>query len=381
MAVESLETEMDTAVRVVHLASSLCVKVQEKLRLPSSTNNGHVKSKDDDSPVTVADWGVQAIVSWVLAEVLGGQNLSIVAEEDTESLSKAESLGLLGAVSNAVNEALSEAPKYGLPKPDKPLGSSEILKAIGRCNSLGGPKGRHWVLDPVDGTLGFVRGDQYAVALALIENGKVLLGVLGCPNYPVKKECLSNGCNQTATTTTKPAAAAGSVSKGCVMYAKKGSGQAWMQPLVSGGFPESAATLLKVSTVDDPVLATVCEPVERANSNHLFTAGLANSMGVRKQPLRVYSMVKYAAIACGDAEVFMKFAQSSYKEKIWDHAAGVVIVEEAGGVVTDAGGRDLDFSKGVYLEGLDRGIVASSGQVLHEKIIGAVYASWESSSL
>ena len=53
MAEEFLATEMDTAVRVVHLASSLCVKVQDKLRLPSSTN-GHVKSKDDDSPVTVA---------------------------------------------------------------------------------------------------------------------------------------------------------------------------------------------------------------------------------------------------------------------------------------------------------------------------------------
>ncbi|KAH0859460.1 hypothetical protein HID58_087721 [Brassica napus] len=320
----------------------------EKLRLPSSINGngngGHVKSKDDDSPVTVADWGVQAIVSWVLAEVFGTQNLSIVAEEDTDSLSKAESLALLGAVSNAVNEALSEATKYGLTKPDEPLGSDDILKAIGRCNSTGGPKGRHWVLDPVDGTLGFVRGDQYAVALALIEDGKVLLGVLGCPNYPVKKEGLSNGCNQSG---------AGSVSKGCVMYAKRGSGQAWMQPLLPNGYPESA-TLLKASTVDDPVLAT---------------------------PMRVYSMVKYAAIACGDAEVFMKFAQSSYKEKIWDHAAGVVIVEEAGGVVTDAGGRKLDFSKGVYLEGLDRGIIACSNTVLHDKIIGAVYASWESSSL
>ncbi|CAN8252823.1 unnamed protein product [Cochlearia groenlandica] len=374
MAVDSLATEIDTAVRVVHLASSLCVKVQEKLRLPSSTNGGHVKSKDDDSPVTVADWGVQAIVSWVLAEVFGDENLSIVAEEDTESLSEADSLGLLGTVSNAVNEALLEASSYGLPEPDKPLESNDILKAIGRCSSVGGPKGRHWVLDPVDGTLGFVRDDQYAVALALIENGQVLLGVLGCPNYPLKKECLSNGCNQTAKRE------AGSVLKGCVMYAKRGSGQAWMQPLIAGGIPESA-TLLKVSSVDDPVLATVCEPVERANSNHLFTAGLANSMGVRKQPMRVYSMVKYAAIARGDAEVFMKFAQSSYKEKIWDHAAGVVIVEEAGGVVTDAGGRNLDFSKGVYLEGLDRGIIACSGQVLHEKIIGAVYASWESSSL
>jgi len=92
-------------------------------------------------------------------------------------------------------------------------------------------------------------------------------------------------------------------------------------------------------------------------------------------------MVKYAAIARGDAEIFMKFARSGYKEKIWDHAAGVVIVEEAGGVVTDAGGDPLDFSKGVYLEGLDRGIIACSGLPLHHKFIAAVYASWDSSNL
>jgi len=42
------------------------------------------------------------------------------------------------------------------------------------------------------------------------------------------------------------------------------------------------------------------------------------------------SMVKYAAIARGDAEIFMKFARTGYKEKIWDHAAGVVIIQEAG---------------------------------------------------
>lgn len=105
------------------------------------------------------------------------------------------------------------------------------------------------------------------------------------------------------------------------------------------------------------------------------------SIECRKQPLRVYSMVKYAAIARGDAEIFMKFARAGYKEKIWDHAAGVVIIEEAGGVVTDARGNPLDFSKGIYLEGLDRGIIACAGSNLHDKIIGAVDASWDSSSL
>ncbi|MCI32049.1 PAP-specific phosphatase HAL2-like, partial [Trifolium medium] len=49
------------------------------------------------------------------------------------------------------------------------------------------------------------------------------------------------------------------------------------------------------------------------------------------KPLRVYNMMKYAAIACGDAEVFMKFARTGCKEKIWDHAAGVIIIQEAGG--------------------------------------------------
>lgn len=92
-------------------------------------------------------------------------------------------------------------------------------------------------------------------------------------------------------------------------------------------------------------------------------------------------MVKYAAIARGDAEVFMKFARAGYKEKIWDHAAGVVIIHEAGGVVTDAGGHPLCFSRGMYLENLDRGIIACSGASLHEKILGAVDASWNSSSL
>ncbi|CAI0468461.1 unnamed protein product [Linum tenue] len=76
-------------------------------------------------------------------------------------------------------------------------------------------------------------------------------------------------------------------------------------------------------------------------------------------------MVKYATIARGDAEVFMKFART----------------EEAGGVVTDAGGRPLDFSGGLYLQGLDRGIIASAGAELHERIIKAVDASWNSSSL
>ncbi|KAK9025757.1 hypothetical protein V6N11_038614 [Hibiscus sabdariffa] len=338
--------ELDLAVRIVHMACSLCQKVQKSLLSPASRQ---VLAKDDDSPVTVADWSVQATVSWLLSEFLEGQSVSIVAEEDVQTLSKSDAASLLAAVVNTVNECLAEAPKYGLQQPKKALETSQILEAISRCNSTGGPTGRHWVLDPVDGTLGFVRGDQYAVALALIEDGKLVLGVLGCPNYPMKKEFLNYNHRHDQTMPMTPSSS-DIWQKGCVMYARRGSGRTWMQPLIHGDtkfeWPNSA-TLVQASPVDDPSLATFCEPVEKANSNHLFTAGLANSIGLKNQPMRIHSMVKYAAIARGDAEVFIKFARSGYQEKIWDHAAGVVIVEEAGGVVTDAGGRPLDFSRGL----------------------------------
>ncbi|PRQ31394.1 putative 3'(2'),5'-bisphosphate nucleotidase [Rosa chinensis] len=373
--------ELDVAVRVVHMACALCQRVQEGL---VSASTDQVKSKDDDSPVTIADWSVQATVSWILSEFFGSQNVSIIAEEDVQTLSKADSVGLLQAVVNTVNECLAGAPKYGLKGPSKALTTSQILEAISQCNSVGGPKGRHWVLDPVDGTLGFVRGDQYAVALALIEDGKAVIGVLGCPNYPMKKELLNYHYQYHEAMSKSSPPSPDIWERGCVMYARKDSGEAWMQPPIHGDkkfeWPNSAK-LIRVSSIDDPALATSCEPVEKANSNHSFTEELAHSVGLRKKPMRVYSMVKYAAIARGDAELFMKFARTGYKEKIWDHAAGVVIVEEAGGVVTDAGGRPLDFSKGPYLEGLDRGIIVCSGATLHEKIIDAVYASWDSSNL
>ncbi|EEF40909.1 diphosphonucleoside phosphohydrolase, putative [Ricinus communis] len=378
---EKYSKELDIAVRAVQMACSLCQKVQDSL---ISKTSAHVQAKDDNSPVTIADWSVQATVSWILSQSFGSRNISIIAEEDVQSLSKADSAGLLEAVARTVNECLAEAPRFGVKAPGKFLSNSEVLEAISRCNSTGGPTERFWAVDPVDGTLGFVRGDQYAVALALIEDGEVVLGVLGCPNYPMKKEWLNyhHRYHRIISKLTPPTSE--SWDKGCVIYARKGSGKAWMQPILQGHkklvWPNSARPV-QVSSIDNPALATFCEPVEKANSSHSFTAGLAHSVGLRMQPLRMYSMVKYAAIARGDAEIFMKFARAGYKEKIWDHAAGVVIIQEAGGVVTDAGGRPLDFSKGIYLEGLDRGIIASAGAKLHDTIIKAVDASWNSSSL
>lgn len=374
------DRELDVAVKAVQLACVLCQRVQDRLL----KNEEKVNSKDDNSFVTVADWSVQAVVSWVLSHSLNGEHISMIAEEDTQALRGVEGMDLLHRVVATVNECLSEAAIFGLNPPLKPLGTVDVLKAINKGSSKGGPTGRHWVLDPVDGTLGFVRGDQYAVALAMIEEGEVVLGVLGCPNYPLRREWLNYHHRYYQLMSKLSPPGSGVWSKGYVLSTQKGSGQVWMEPLVNDIIKlglSNVARPVSVSSIDDPALATFCEPVEKANSSHSFTAGLAHSLGLSNHPLRVYSMAKYAAIARGDAEIFMKFARAGYKEKIWDHAAGVLIIQEAGGVVTDAGGSPLDFSKGIYLEGLDRGIVACSGACLHEKIIAAVDASWDSSEL
>ncbi|XP_011654346.2 3'(2'),5'-bisphosphate nucleotidase isoform X1 [Cucumis sativus] len=52
-----------------------------------------------------------------------------------------------------------------------------------------------------------------------------------------------------------------------------------------------------------------------------------------------------------------------FQQKIWDHAAGCIVVTEAGGVVTDAAGNALDFSKGRYLD-LYKGIIVTNQRLM-----------------
>ena len=100
----------------------------------------------------------------------------------------------------------------------------------------------------------------------------------------------------------------------------------------------------------------------------------AAATGVVKPPLRMDSQVKYGILSRGEAaRVFMRFPPSAYREKIWDHAPGFVIVEEAGGRVTDAAGDRLDFSLGRYLDSMKDGIVAGPPAV-HAAIVSAIAA-------
>jgi 3'(2'), 5'-bisphosphate nucleotidase len=121
-------------------------------------------AKPDRSPVTVADLGAQVLVSLALANAF--PDVPLVGEEDASQLASEP-------IRTSVEARLTDQ----LPG----LTFDTIARALDRGGSVGGPTGRWWTLDPVDGTLGFLRGGQYAIALALVVDGVVELGVLGCP--------------------------------------------------------------------------------------------------------------------------------------------------------------------------------------------------------
>ncbi len=321
----SYEPERRVAIESVIQACQLAHKIQ------SAHVAGRVIGKEDGSPVTVADFGVQAVVSIFLKSSFPDDPL--VSEEDSEQLRKKENAGLRQAVLDDVRQITPE------------LSDSEILEAIDRGRGLGGTKGRFWTLDPIDGTKGFLRNDQYAIALALVRDGKVVLGVLGCPNLPLRL--------------TQPQG-----SRGCLFVAVMGQGA------TSRTISDPLERVIRVNDLGDPSKAIFCESFESSHSSHSDASMVAEDLGTKNPPLRVDSQSKYGLLARGDAMIYLRLpTQEAYRETIWDHAAGSIIVQEAGGKVTDIDGRPLDFSSGRRLNSM--GVVASNG-LFHDRIIEAI---------
>jgi 3'(2'), 5'-bisphosphate nucleotidase len=321
-----VDVERRVAVESVIKACNLCRTVQ------SAHVAGGVIGKEDGSPVTVADFGAQAVVSAHLMAAF--PNLPLVGEEDSKLLRRKDNATLKQAV---MKYAQGISPH---------LSDSQVLEAIDRGAADGGPQGRFWTLDPIDGTKGFLRGDQYAVALALIENGRVVLGVLGCPNLPLN-----------------PAQPEGP--RGALFVGARGQGAGLMS------LDERAERKIRVTDIEDPAQAVFCESFESDHSSHDDSLRVAKLLGTKHPPVRMDSQAKYGVLAKGDAAIYLRIpTEKSYTELIWDHAAGAMIVEEAGGVVTDIHGKPLDFSAGKRLS-RNHGVIASNGK-FHGRIVEAV---------
>ncbi|KAK1432442.1 hypothetical protein QVD17_09338 [Tagetes erecta] len=331
----SYDKHLTAAKKAASLAARLCQNVQKGLL------QSDVQSKSDKSPVTVADYGSQVLVSFVLQKELPDQAFSLVAEEDSGDLRKEESQETLERITKLVNDTIANDGSYKV----SPLSEGDVLTIIDSGMSEGGPIGQHWVLDPIDGTKGFLRGDQYAIALGLLDEGKVVLGVLACPNLP-----LESITSQTQGAVNRAAA-------GCLFSAQLSCGT-YMESLDG-----SPPVKVHVSNTENPEEASFFESYEAAHSSHSLSGSIAKKLGVKAPPVRIDSQAKYGALSRGDGAIYLRFPNKGYREKIWDHAAGYIVVAEAGGVASDAAGKPLDFSKGRYLD-LDTGIIVTNRKLM-----------------
>lgn len=335
-----LATELAFAVETVRSAVRICREVQAEIA-PSRWN------KEDRTPVTVADLAVQAVVSAALQERYPDDPL--MAEEGSSELREPAWSDLLAKVTAHVGLVRPEVSVRG-GSPDQ----SRVLDWIERGQDVIDPQRRYWVLDPVDGTKGFLRKEQYAIALALVERGQVLLGVLACPNLP---------------SVIDPSASAEPPGLGQLYAAVRGTGAERID--LGPGDAILSRRAIHVAASGDPALAHWCERVESSDRNHDLTAQVVERIGIRTPPDRLDSQAKYAVVARGDASLYLRHSLNrDYREKVWDHAAGVLITQEAGGRVTDVTGKILDFSQGRELSA-NQGIVATNG-LLHERVLAAV---------
>lgn len=320
---DATTSEVSFAIQTVQRSARLLQEIQKQTARTTL-------EKEDSSPVTVADFTVQALVAHLLDESFP-QDL-LVAEENVSDLDTA-----------AGEEVFKQVMVY-LDKELDGVQRSDVYKWIERGHAA--PADRYWTLDPLDGTKGFLRGDQFAVALSLIEAERVKIGVLGCPNLT-----LDIGENR--------------LDQGCIILAMHGGG-CWAMSL-----HESASYLpIHVSLIYEPEKARVLRSYEAGHTNVDQIGRFIENWGVKASPLILDSQAKYALLAAGSGDVSLRLLsekQPNYKEKIWDQAAGALIVQEAGGCITDLDGKDLDFSTGRLLSN-NRGILASNG-LLHESAL------------
>ena len=323
--------ELEVALDAVRIAATLCRSIQRRI-------GSGAAEKEDRSPVTVADYGSQALICAALEAAFPAD--AIVGEEDAAALRAPGGDALLQRAVDELSTLAAPLPaRLARARPTADLVCELIDRGAGRVTPA-----RFWTVDPIDGTKGFLRGDQYAVALALIEDGVPVVAALACPNLDT-------------TSRAQP--------PGVLFGAIRGEGTF----TAALDLPDRR-TPARVSERHEPRALRLTESLEPGHTDQALAAALADRLGFGGQARRLDSMAKYGEVARGEADVYLRVPRPGYREKIWDHAAGALVVLEAGGKVTDAAGAPLDFGSGHELQTAG-GIVASNGP-LHGAILDAV---------
>ena len=202
----------------------------------------------------------------------------------------------------------------------------------------------HWVIDPIDGTRGYLRGQQYCVCLALVRDGRPILGLAGCPRLG---------------------------RSGWLMGAVRGKGT-WRWDLGRlGAAPDSPQA-------SPPGRATLiaCESSDASARARARLRRIGELLGSPLSARPMESQCKFVLVAAGEADLAMRLAvreRSANHDMVWDYAGAVVFAEEAGATMTDCDGGPLVFGRGREIDG-NRGILCAAPW-LHRRAVDACRAA------
>ena len=321
----------------------------------SSPDKGVVQ-KTDLSPVTVADFAIQGLLSATFHHHFPEDGL--VGEESADELRENERLleevwGLLEGVADRAGQPDETSRLWRTPE-----SKDRACDLIDKCGAGAPGKGRVWVFDPIDGTKTYIQGELYAINVALLEDGKQVLGIVGLPNLsPDAASVISD----------KDIDSSG---RGTVLFGAKGHG-AYLLPLHNSS-PESQSRRLRPrqsTTAASPsdLRFVTCTTVD--SGDRQLHSTIASSLGASFPGCDLLPwVVRWASLAMGlgDATSWV-YTKMSRRGKVWDHAGAMLLFEEAGGKITDVYGKDIDLSTGRMMDGNFGFVAAVEG--LHAEVL------------
>ena len=255
--------------------------------------------------------------------ILGYYANEIVAEEKLGADNKYEPVT---AADRAASRLIVDGLRDAFPD-DAILSEEEIGEGLEWTRAA-----RTWIIDPIDGTAGFIKHeDDFAVQIGLIDNGKPVVGVVHLPAFGITYEAaLGSGAFMIANGERDP---------------------------------------LAVREVSDPSEMRVA-----LSRNHFSPRMniLLDHFHFASNVRRGSVGLKMGLIAAQESDVYIHL---SSRTKLWDTCAPQIILEEAGGILTDIYGDALVYNT-PELSNLN-GIVAC-GSAGHARIIDGLRPLLES---
>ncbi|MGF1572842.1 MAG: inositol monophosphatase family protein [Sumerlaeia bacterium] len=287
---KNVEPEIARRVR-----EALALMRKQAIGAEAYRQNAKVWTKEDDSPVTVADLLHQCQLQQLLRTSFPEDGL--ISEEPRSMLLETfEEASAISAEFYGVhmNPELSEVPDRG------------------PCT---------WVFDPIDGTKGYLKGRYYAIALGFFMNEVPVFGAMAIPHR--------TGQTGEADSTLHYAF------DRSLAFAIKGHG-AWITKLDVQG----TETYLKLdaTTVDESTAVRMGMSLEHGDN-------LAERFKKNKfDYVKIDSQAKYLAVAAGDLDLYVRKCRGDRpQDLLWDHLPGMMLVLEAGGTICSFDGSPISM--------------------------------------